>query len=151
DDIADVIAETFTAAWRRLPEAPPGHEARLWLYGTARRVLADHHPPQERRSALAARLRHEAATWAASDTHHTGDAGPQAFRRLSSEDRVLLARVGWEGRTIAGVATVLGTSRGAAPLRLQRARKRLARELAAAARDLATYGGRAVALAEGQR
>lgn len=151
DDIADVIAETFTAAWRRLPEVPPGDEARLWLYGTARRVLANHHRAQERRSALAARLRHEAATWAASDTDHTGDAAHQAFRRLSSDDRELLALVGWEGLKIAEIATVLGTSRGAVRLRLHRARKRLARELAAADLDLTTYGGRAVALAEGQR
>jgi len=42
DDAADVLAETFLAAWRRLDEVPRGDEARLWLYGTARRVLANH-------------------------------------------------------------------------------------------------------------
>jgi DNA-directed RNA polymerase specialized sigma24 family protein len=41
DDAADVLAETFLAAWRRLDDVPPGPQARLWLYGTARRVLAN--------------------------------------------------------------------------------------------------------------
>ncbi|WP_327587710.1 hypothetical protein OHA25_12490 [Nonomuraea sp. NBC_00507] len=33
---ADVIAETFTTAWRRLNDVPAGDGARLWLYGAAR-------------------------------------------------------------------------------------------------------------------
>jgi DNA-directed RNA polymerase specialized sigma24 family protein len=41
EDASDVVAETFLAAWRRLPEVPSGAEARLWLYGTARLVLAN--------------------------------------------------------------------------------------------------------------
>ena len=43
DDAADVIAETFLTAWRRLEDVPRDAEARLWLYGVARRVLANHH------------------------------------------------------------------------------------------------------------
>ena len=37
DDAADIVAETFLTAWRRLDDVPPGDEARLWLYGVARR------------------------------------------------------------------------------------------------------------------
>jgi len=40
DDAADVIAETFLTAWRRLDEIPRDPQTRLWLYGVARRVLA---------------------------------------------------------------------------------------------------------------
>lgn len=36
DDVADVIAETFLAAWRRLDDVPEGDAAVLWLYGAAR-------------------------------------------------------------------------------------------------------------------
>ncbi len=57
DDAADVIADTFLTAWRRLEDMPPEPAARLWLYGVARRVLANHHRGQRRRSALAGRLR----------------------------------------------------------------------------------------------
>ncbi len=35
DDAADVVAETFLTAWRRLDDVPPGDRARLWLYGVA--------------------------------------------------------------------------------------------------------------------
>ena len=36
-DAADVLAEVFLVAWRRLDDVPAGAEARLWLYGVARR------------------------------------------------------------------------------------------------------------------
>ena len=49
EDAADVVAETFLAAWRRLPEVPIGEEARLWLYGTARLVLANQRRGERRR------------------------------------------------------------------------------------------------------
>ncbi|MEU8149438.1 RNA polymerase sigma factor [Nonomuraea sp. NPDC048901] len=150
DDIADVIAETFTTAWRRLDDIPAGDEARLWLYAVARRVLANHFRAEERRSALAARLRAELSTWSRPVAEQYGEATHQAFRRLSPDDRELLALVGWEGLSSAEIAKVLGCSRGAARLRLHRARQRLAKELAAADLDLTTYGLRAVALAEGK-
>jgi DNA-directed RNA polymerase specialized sigma24 family protein len=31
EDAADVVAETFLVAWRRLEDVPPGEQARLWL------------------------------------------------------------------------------------------------------------------------
>jgi RNA polymerase sigma-70 factor (ECF subfamily) len=36
------VAETFTVAWRRIADVPSGQDARAWLYGVARRVLANH-------------------------------------------------------------------------------------------------------------
>jgi DNA-directed RNA polymerase specialized sigma24 family protein len=62
DDAADVIAETFLTAWRRLDAVPPGDEARLWLYGVARRVLANHRRGERRRTVLADRLRAQLAS-----------------------------------------------------------------------------------------
>lgn len=61
DDAADVLAETFLTAWRRLDELPGGDQARLWLYGAARRTLANHHRGQRRRLALADRLKADLA------------------------------------------------------------------------------------------
>ena len=106
DDIADVIAETFTTAWRRLDDIPRREEeARLWLYGVARRVLANHFRAEERRTALAARLREEAASWAVPDRTH--DPAYQAFQRLSDDDRELLSLVAWEGLSGPEIAKVL--------------------------------------------
>jgi DNA-directed RNA polymerase specialized sigma24 family protein len=45
EDAADVVAETFLVAWRRIGEVPIGEEARLWLYGVARLTLANLHRP----------------------------------------------------------------------------------------------------------
>src|SRR5262249_61953525 len=61
DDAAGVIAETFLACWRRLGDVPDGKNTRLWLYGVARRVLANHHRADRRRTALADRLRADLA------------------------------------------------------------------------------------------
>jgi Sigma-70 region 2 len=36
DDAADVIAETFLTAWRRIDHIPAGEAACPWLYGVAR-------------------------------------------------------------------------------------------------------------------
>src|SRR4051794_20485390 len=61
-DALDVVSETFLVAWRRLARVPGGDEARLWLYGTARRVLANHERAERRRMRLGGRLADEAAT-----------------------------------------------------------------------------------------
>src|SRR4029453_6989545 len=41
EDAADVVADTMLVAWRRLDEVPSGRETRPWLFGVARRVLAN--------------------------------------------------------------------------------------------------------------
>lgn len=39
---ADVLAETYLVAWRRIQDVPVGGDARPWLFGVARRALANH-------------------------------------------------------------------------------------------------------------
>ncbi|MFA1538518.1 RNA polymerase sigma factor [Actinomadura monticuli] len=128
-DAADVLAETFLTAWRRLDDVPPGEQARLWLYGVARRVLANHHRGERRRSALAAdlgsRLRADVPGREAADPAGVAE----AFRSLPDRDRELLSLVGWEGLDHGEIAAVLGCSRNAVRIRLHRARRRFARAL----------------------
>ncbi|GAA2268683.1 hypothetical protein GCM10010149_06920 [Nonomuraea roseoviolacea subsp. roseoviolacea] len=130
-DAADVVAETFTVVWRRIDELPPGAEARLWVYGVARNVLADH-----RRGALRRRARHrdldaEMADLYGDPADHSVErsAIAQAFRTLPDDDRELLALVAWEGLDRAEIATMLGLSRNAVRIRLHRARRRFSRAL----------------------
>lgn len=130
DDAADVLAETFLTAWRRLEEIPAGEQARLWLYGTARRVLANHHRGERRRLALADRLRAELAVSYRQPDHAGGVAEiAAAFRRIPVPDQEVLALAGWEGLDPGQIAAVVGCSRNAARIRLHRARRRLAAEL----------------------
>jgi len=132
-DAADVLAETFLIAWRRLEDVPRGEEARLWLYGVARRVLANHHRGERRRSALvdglAGRLRAELAVHRAAPPEGEAAAIAAAFGELSDSDRELLALVGWENLDHGEIAAVLGCSRNAVRIRLHRARRRFARAL----------------------
>jgi RNA polymerase sigma-70 factor (ECF subfamily) len=130
DDAADVLAETFLTAWRRVEDVPSGPDARLWLYGVARRVLANHHRGERRRSALSERLRADLdITWRypeyPDDTARIAD----AFRRLPADKREILALNVWEGLDYGQIATVLGCSRNAVRIRLHRARKDFAAEL----------------------
>ncbi|GAA1000643.1 sigma-70 family RNA polymerase sigma factor [Acrocarpospora macrocephala] len=150
DDAADVLAEAFMTAWRRLEDVPPDAEARLWLYGVARRVLANHHRDTGRRSALALKLRAELVSCAEAAVEQDPSAVRTAFGRLSSADRELLGLVGWEGLTASEIAKVLGRPPSVVRLRLHRARKRLAKELDSAELDLSAYGSRAVSLAKGE-
>ncbi len=54
-DADDVVAETFAVAWRRRADVPRDDAARLWLLGTARRVLANQRRSQGRQHRLRTR------------------------------------------------------------------------------------------------
>jgi RNA polymerase sigma-70 factor, ECF subfamily len=135
DDAADVVAETFTVAWRRADDVPPGDQARLWLYGVARRVVANHLRGERRHAIKTAMLRDELASVSAVPARLEDTPVARAFATLPDGDRELLALVAWEGLGTAEIATVLGCSRNAVSIRLHRARKRFARVLRAAGID----------------
>ena len=54
DAAADVVAETFLVAWRRLDAVPD--DALPWLYGVARKVVGNQRRAQRRSQALVERL-----------------------------------------------------------------------------------------------
>jgi RNA polymerase sigma factor (sigma-70 family) len=132
EDAADIVAETFLVAWRRLDKVPPGEEGRLWLYGVARRQLANQRRGQLRRSRLAERLRAElpaAVAYVRSPEDHRVAAVRAALARLEEEDREILRLSSWEGLTPSEIATVLGVPGVTVRSRLHRARKRLRSEV----------------------
>lgn len=138
DDADDVVGETFVVAWRRLDDVPDGTRTRPWLYGVARRVLANQRRGQRRREGLNERL---------IGLHKPSDPGPSyediehlvaSFTRLPEIDREVLLLVGWEGLAASQVGVVLGCSTAAARVRLHRARSRFGRELAAEGMDSST-------------
>lgn len=128
DDTADVISETFLTVWRRIGDVPEGEEALLWLYGVARRVLANQQRGASRRAVLAERLRAELAAdrpVKPVDLEHVR----AAFDELPERDREVLALACWEGLTSERIAKVVGCTAFTARTRLHRARKRLAAAL----------------------
>lgn len=139
-DAADVVAETFLIAWRRLQDVPPGDQARLWLFGTARRVLANHYRGERRRHALA----HELSLALREVTHpppQVDTSLAQAMTRLSEDDREILRLAAWEELARDQIAVAMGVSTAAVRVRLHRARRRLLSHLHALDRDLPVPGG----------
>jgi RNA polymerase sigma factor (sigma-70 family) len=125
-DAQDAAAEVFLTAWRRLEDVPEGDAARVWLYGTARRVIANQRRSVRRRAALHKRLVLEAAA----ARHASGPTDPEqmlvheALRSLRLRDREVLLLAEWEGLSPAQIARILGCLTVTARGRLHRARRR---------------------------
>ncbi|PZS02961.1 MAG: hypothetical protein DLM56_10650 [Pseudonocardiales bacterium] len=129
----DVTAETFLVALRRSSAVPA--EPLPWLYGEARRMVANAQRTQRRAGRLDARL--YAAALAGVPTAQPDPADEvgerlriqQALARRSPRDQEVIQLVAWEWLDINDVARVVGCSPAAATVRMHRARRRLARAL----------------------
>ena len=122
-DAQDAVADVFLTAWRRLDEVPGGDAARVWLYATARRMLANQRRSIRRRAALAERL-----ALAAPIQEQSCDPEEylvrEALGRLGPLDREVLLLSEWEGLSPARIALVLRCPKVTARSRLHRARRR---------------------------
>lgn len=127
DRAEDAASETFAVAWRRRDTIP--REPLPWLYGIARRALANQRRAAGRQQALAHRL----ASLPAPAFVPAGDhAVLEALARLPVPDQEALMLAAWEGMSAAEAGQVLDCSAVAFRLRLLRARRKLARALAEA-------------------
>ncbi|MEI7742918.1 MAG: sigma-70 family RNA polymerase sigma factor [Chloroflexota bacterium] len=127
DAVEDLFAEVLAVAWRRRADLPVGEEL-PWLYGTARRVLANHRRAGSRFGRLLERL-----------AFHQRSAGPgpaagraagdldldAAMAALSAVDAEVLRLWAWEELAPREIGAVLGISANAASIRLHRAKERL--------------------------
>jgi RNA polymerase sigma factor (sigma-70 family) len=140
EDALDIVAETFAIAWRRRTDMPVDpEEVRPWLFGIARRCLANAARSTYRASRLGERLADSFTSTAVPDPatlhEHRADRHlvHRALEQLSAEDRELVTLIAWEGLTPAQAATALGLSAGTTRVRLHRARTRLRAALHTAA------------------
>ena len=136
-DAEDVVAETFTIAWRKLDTIPD--EPLPWLYAVARRVLANQRRGSGRRERLLSRLRvaDVATPWQLGEDRD----GPvfAALSTLSPADQEVLRLMAWEGLHNPEIAAVLGITANAVAIRLHRARARFAAALGAGHVDDVKY------------
>ena len=143
EDAADVVADVFTTAWRRIAELPEPPADRLWLYGVAQRVIAGRRRSARRLGRLTARLQADLGTrppdQLAPDQLAPGQPGLRdatadrliaALDRLSPGEREALQLILWEQLSHAEAAQVLGCSANAVTIRVHRAKARLRTELA---------------------
>jgi RNA polymerase sigma-70 factor (ECF subfamily) len=136
-DAADALADVYLTAWRRFDEIPPGAEARLWLYGVARRVLSNHYRGGQRRTRVEHRL---AAALLRAEADGAGEADSPVAQRveqvvgamqdLSDADREALMLHAWDRLSSSEIAALTGTTAAAVRVRIHRARARLRTALA---------------------
>ncbi|WP_051371201.1 RNA polymerase sigma factor [Streptomyces sp. 142MFCol3.1] len=131
-DVEEVVAEVFTVAWRRRSDLPP--TPLPWLYGVARRCLANAVRGYGRRRRLLDRLgndesAHGTQVVAGPGSDTPGDWVHEALARLSPADQEVLRLTAWEELAVDEVAVVLGCGGRAAAMRLHRARRRLRAEI----------------------
>jgi RNA polymerase sigma-70 factor (ECF subfamily) len=134
EDAADVVADVFTTAWRRIDQVPPAPADRLWLYGVAQRVIAGRRRSARRRRRLAARLRagYDSRPAQPGLRDAAADRVVAALDRLPPGEREALQLVLWEQLTHAEAAQVLGCSANAVTIRVHRAKTRLRGDLSGA-------------------
>lgn len=133
-DALDATEDVFLVAWRRLDKVPEGDAALLWLYGVARRVLANHRRGNARLSRLRRRV-------AAEPVYPPRDPASQAVLSVQEEqllaalttlrdkDREVLLLTYWEQLSHEDIGRILGCSTEAVHVRRYRAVKRLGNAL----------------------
>jgi RNA polymerase sigma-70 factor (ECF subfamily) len=126
----DIASEAFVVAWRRLDDVPP-ETALPWLYGVARRIMANRRRGDERRGRLLSRLVSFLEARGTEREPARPDVAPilRALSHLSATDQELLRLVAWEGLSHSQIGVVLGCSPANVAARLHRARQRLRGQL----------------------
>lgn len=134
DDAREVLSEAFLVAWRRLDEIP--RHALPWLLVVARNVILNQQRSGRRRRALGSRLEADLSRRASVGSDPADEVGTRqaviaALRRLKPIEREALILSAWDKLNHREAALVAGCSPGTFAVRLHRARKHLAKELAA--------------------
>ena len=147
DEADDIAAEVFTTAWRRIDEVK-WETARSWLFGIARKILANRFRSLRRRKRRIDRL---------SSLLPIGEDTPEvyvvqrdedkkvigALKSLKRSDQEILMLAAWEGLTGPEIAETLNISPSAAEQRLHRAKKRYAKTLKTPEENKETFSPRA--------
>lgn len=129
----DVVAETYATAWRRFDVISP--DPLPWLYGVARRTLANSRRSGRRRAQLMSRLASERGrpSVAGSDPSESVEDAAlmrSALASLKEKDREALMLVAWDGLDNARASAALGVTPQTFAVRLHRARRKLKQEIA---------------------
>ncbi|WP_104435203.1 RNA polymerase sigma factor [Kineococcus xinjiangensis] len=136
EDAADLLSETLLTAWRRVGDLPGEDEAaRMWLFVTARNVLANHRRAQQRRTSLTERLRtalvehHRNLPTVHGAAEEAAEAVREAIAALPEAQRELVTLVHWDGFSLTEAATLTAVPASTARSRYAKARATLATEL----------------------
>jgi RNA polymerase sigma factor (sigma-70 family) len=125
EDAADLLAETFLVAWRRLDDVPQPPADRPWLFAVAGHVLANHHRGLRRRGRATRALRDQLGDLVVPEPPIEVLAVREALAKLAPIDREVLTLAAWEGLTTREIARALDLTETAVSTRQSRARAKL--------------------------
>ena len=130
----DLTEDVFVVAWEKLDGIPEEPETVFWLYGVAKRTLANHRRKTARRSSIweASRPRPQPADDAPADQLlRTQECEEVRFtlRTLRVRDQEVIRLAYWDELPHAAIAEMLGCSRTAVDVRLHRAIRRLGKAM----------------------
>ena len=130
----DACAETFLVVWRRLDEIPPPPRTLLFIYGIARKVLANQARSFHRRERLDQKLANLGVSppidpmYLAIQNAEDRQVA-EAVRKLKPTDREIVRLDAWEDLSREEIAEVMGMTRAAVDQRIHRSYQRLSRAL----------------------
>ena len=130
---ADCASQTFLTAWRRIDDIPGGDASLPWLYGVARKTLANEFRSAKRRRRANDSLRtnRPAADPSPEVLVVQREQDQQVLRALASlrpRDREVLQLALWEELPHATIAKLLGCSTQAVTQRIYRATRQVSKE-----------------------
>lgn len=139
-DAADLLGDVLVVVWRRIDSMPfEPEQARMWMFGIARKTLAGGHRAARRHQALTDRLRHEITTTNSAADLTGGTARDlvdpraerltQALSQLSHADQEILSLVHWDFFTLTEAGQHLRLRPSTTRSRYHRARIRLTQVL----------------------
>ena len=125
-DAADLLGETLVVVARKTGSIPTNElNARMWLFGVARKVLSTHRRSAVRRTALADKLRLELAARPQAPDAAAHDEVREAIAALPALDREIIELVYWEGFSLEEVAGILAMRPATVRSRHARAKEKL--------------------------
>jgi RNA polymerase sigma-70 factor (ECF subfamily) len=129
DAAADVVSEVFLIAWRRRGDYRVD-QARLWLFGVARHVIANQRRGERRRERLGHRIDLDGAGVVVADIADAATLAVQVRVLLTAlpwSEQEALRLAEWDQLDHGEAAVVAGCSRATFRVRLHRARRHFAR------------------------
>jgi len=139
EDAKDATADVFLVLWRRLEDLSAEDLALPWLYGTARKILANQRRTRVRQTRLSTRMR-----WNLPETpidpetvivrREQDQEVLDALARLRPAEQEVIQLTMWEELPQAAIGEILHCSDRAVTMRLHRAMRRLGHHLQQEAR-----------------
>lgn len=124
-DVDDIAIEVFATAWRRKDKLPESRDDQLlWLYGVARRKVANAIRLSKRKSQFVAGMRNSGQDATGTDAKAVASMlVHSSLSRMKPKEREVLLLVEWDGLSVGEAARILGVSEGVTSKRLAAAKE----------------------------